>query len=409
MKNIYIIDEHQTSKRNGVGTFVKELIYCLQQLNVNICLISFNADIEEFNLTEKENRIKYMYFPPFPDIFPNYYNTIEKFFRLYIEDSSENIFFFNHFPCNHLMKTIKQSHPLSKLLFVIHDQGWTTMLKGDDKKLEKIISKREEEDVKSQYKAIIDRFDADKKTYSTADGLISLCDDTYRLIKDIYKMSYNLYMITNGCRDRCDYPVSKQEKLDVKEKLNIDKEEKVLIYTGRLSKAKGTDVLIKSFCKIAQEMPKVRLILTGASTDKEYYHHLFNMSRGVTSKISFPGHILNADLNDWYKAADIGIFPSYVEQCSYSGIEMMMYGLPIVASDGYGVRSMFIDGVNAKIANIGKNEEEFENNLTVSVIELLKSESICNMLGRNARKAFEIKYNIKGMLNEYNRFFIYRE
>ena len=48
---------------------------------------------------------------------------------------------------------------------------------------------------------------------------------------------------------------------------------------------------------------------------------------------------------------------------------MMMYGLPIVASDGFGVKNMFENDVNARIAKIGKNDEEFENNLTNSMKE----------------------------------------
>ncbi|MDR2956089.1 MAG: glycosyltransferase [Prevotella sp.] len=406
MKNIYVIDEHQTSKRNGVGTFIKEFIYCLQQLNVNICLISFNADVKEFNIEEKGDGIKYIDFPPFPGVFPTFSIIIEKFFRLYIEDSSENIFFFNHFPCDDFLKTVKKSHPLSKLLFVIHDQGWTTMLKGDDKKLEEIIQEQEDNTIRKEHKYIIDRFEVDLKTYNAADGVISLSEDTFSIMRNIYKKTDNLYMIANGCRDRCDYPVSKQQKLNIREKLNIDKEEKVLIYTGRLSKAKGTEVLIKSFNKIAKEIPKIRLIVTGSSNNKEYYHHLFNLSREVASKISFPGHILHEELDNWYKMADIGIFPSYVEQCSYSGIEMMMYGLPIIASDGFGVKCMFIDGMNAKIVKTGQSEDEFESNLTDGIRELLQSESMCNILGKKARKTFEIKYNIDKMLNEYNNSFI---
>ena len=94
MKNIYILDEHQSSKRNGIGTYLKELIYFLQKMDVNICLISFNADESEFSI-RTENNIKQILFPPFRrGGFLDHHFSITSFFRLYVEDSPNNIFFF---------------------------------------------------------------------------------------------------------------------------------------------------------------------------------------------------------------------------------------------------------------------------------------------------------------------------
>ena len=70
------------------------------------------------------------------------------------------------------------------------------------------------------------------------------------------------------------------------------------------------------------------------------------------------GYLQKNELEKWYQLVDIGVLPSYSEQCSYTGIEMMMYSLPIVASDGFGVRNMFHDGSNACIASISSFRSE---------------------------------------------------
>lgn len=103
--------------------------------------------------------------------------------------------------------------------------------------------------------------------------------------------------------------------------------------------------------------------------------------------------------------ADIGIFSSYAEQCSYVGIEMMMHGLPIVASDSYGVRNMFNDRENALVAkrNSYKNNRIFEKNLFDSLSQLIESKTLREQLALGGRKTYEEKYNIDTMRENYKR------
>lgn len=403
MKNIYIVDEHQTSKRNGIGTYIKEFIYCLQQLNMNICLISFNSDEKEFNIIERVDGIKHIHFPLFEGIFTDHYNVIEKFFRLYIEDSSDNVFFFNHSPCENLLREIKHSHPLSKILFVIHDQRWRVDLMGDCKNLQEIILQKKNEEIKGKYLNIIRSFEIEQRTYNIADGVICLNNDTYSLVRDVYKKIDNLYLIGHGYQNKCGYPPTERLRQRIRARLNIDINEKILIYVGRLEILKGIESLIRSFCKINQEIPNTRLIIIGATPHEKYYNYLFEISREAFPKISFLGQIPHSEIRNWYTVAEIGIFPSYMEQCSFAGIEMMMYGLPIVASDGFGVRCMFKAGVNATIAKRGDNNEEYEKNLTLAIKKLLKSGSLCSILGKSAKKAYEIKYSIENMRDAYKK------
>ena len=108
-------------------------------------------------------------------------------------------------------------------------------------------------------------------------------------------------------------------------------------------------------------------------------------------------------LYQWYQMADIALFPSFHEECGYVGIEMMMHGLPVVASDGFGVRCMFHDGINARIAKIRnrKKPREFENNLTSAILELLHDEALCKQLSKGARQVYKSCYTVERMQNKY--------
>lgn len=54
-------------------------------------------------------------------------------------------------------------------------------------------------------------------------------------------------------------------------------------------------------------------------------------------------------LYSFYQIANIGIVPSHIEQCSYTCIEMMQSGLPLVVSDVDELREMVDEKCGLKV------------------------------------------------------------
>lgn len=48
-KRVFIVDEHLSSKQNGVGTYMRCLLDCMQGLDVETNFISFNSEEKECN------------------------------------------------------------------------------------------------------------------------------------------------------------------------------------------------------------------------------------------------------------------------------------------------------------------------------------------------------------------------
>jgi len=63
----------------------------------------------------------------------------------------------------------------------------------------------------------------------------------------------------------------------------------------------------------------------------------------LASRITITGTFSKKQLADYYTMADVGVVPSYVEQCSYTTIEMMLFKLPIVASQVDGLKEMITE------------------------------------------------------------------
>lgn len=397
MKNIYILNEYSGSKENGIGTFLQELLVCFE--NENVCLIEFNSIESDFCI-KSGNKIREIHFPPFlKNGFLANYKIIDKFFRLYIEDSPDNLFMINHSPCEKLMRLIKESFPLSKITFIIHNQGWASRLSGNLELLKKILWKESEKKIKSKYQNVLDYFHEEQQMYEIADKVICLSEDTYCLLQELYKVRKDkICLIPNGLKDSFKR-ISIEKKKNEKMKMGIPVDEKVILFVGRVGKTKGINELLSSLGKICRRYTACRLVIIGSLSNSG----LLNLTKKYAAKVTYTGLMSKNEIRKWYKIADLGIISSYSEQCSYSGIEMMMYGLSIVASDAFGVRTMFKDGINARIAKIGNREKpaEYINNLANAVIELLLSEDLCKKLSQGAREMYKSCYTPKKMRRGY--------
>lgn len=399
MKNIFIIDEYASSKSNGIGTYIRELTYCLRKMNVNITLVSFNYDIERFTIVSEDNLTKLL-FPKMRGFCFSHYKIITYFLKLYIEDSPDNLFLVNHSPCGDFLKSLKRSFPLSKSAFVIHDMGWTFSLLGDTARLEEEVSSKHSKRVIDVYDDVVKFYEEEQQMYKAVDKVIVLAKETERLLKKVYLVDdRKMYFAPNGLRDSY-MKLNKNEIKRLKSEFHISENEKIILYAGRVNKIKGIYQLINCFKKVLEHVPNSRLVIIGTLFEPiDTLKH----SSEVAAKITYTGQIASERVKKWYQIADIGILPSFVEQCSYTGIEMLMYGLPIVASDGFCMGDMFIDDKNAKVARIGDRNDsvEFENNLLEALLKLLKSDDLCKKIGQNSRKIYKSRYQIRHMEKVY--------
>ena len=118
--------------------------------------------------------------------------------------------------------------------------------------------------------------------------------------------------------------------------------------------------------------------------------------------ITYTGLISQEQVKKWYVAADIGVLPSYTEQCSYTGMEMMANDLLVVTTDGNGLTDMFRHEFNALIAKIKPNlSKNLEKTLRLALcLDKDVQTSICC----NAKNVLQKRYSISRMKEGYRKF-----
>lgn len=396
-KRVFIVDEHLSSKQNGVGTYMQCMLDCMRGLDVEINFLSFNSDEKDFTIYEQDG-LNYYCFP-----ICNRGRMLESgglcwpLLKMYVTDDEENVFFINHSPCVDFLKSLRGLYQKSRIVFTIHDQGWTAPLMGDKKRLHEVISKSYPRKKRYETELFCKKyFKKERQMYRIADEIICLSESTRDLLCDTYKIPIEkIHLIPNGytgTRGQCTLVRRRQ----LRNELGIGQNERVLLFVGRTVKAKGIDDLLTAFENLCKQDNRLRLVVAGEVFRLNDFAKITTYS---ATHITYTGLISHDQLDKWYVAADIGVLPSYTEQCSYTGMEMMANGLLVVTTDGNGLTDMFRHEYNALIAPI---KPEFSENLEQTLKSALSLDkearaSICY----NATRVLQTRFSTSCMREGY--------
>ena len=161
-------------------------------------------------------------------------------------------------------------------------------------------------------------------------------DDDYFFTYGATKDRIRRYNFTSMYRK--DIPggvISAEEKKEIKKKLGIPKGQMILT-VGRSVPVKGFDTLIKAFngveerVNILEQGEKTSLYFVGADKLDEYDKII---QKDKIENIYFINNIPFEDLKEYYKAADLFVFPTRGDTWGLVINEAMAYGLPIISTD----------------------------------------------------------------------------
>lgn len=378
-------DKHTT----GFTTYKQELLRCLKNTGAVIShIISLRCPTTEFDVTSDEDIVSYLC--------PGKRNDVTEvscaLLALHIENRKDNIFLFNFSPAAQWLKAFRKYFSRGKIVYVIHDFMWALFLLGDVSKFYTIINSKS---IDTQSIFINKIFQDGKETFCIADKIVCLSDDTCNLLQKAYGVSINkIVKIYNGLHDYADGSV-KRHNIKV---LGKKDKSKTLLYVGRISVQKGAIDLINCFSTVVKHFPNAILVMAG-----EFDSNLLQIiNDDIRENLILLGEVSHEKLCQWYQVADWGVVPSYYEQCSYTGIEMKMFGLPVISSNGIGVRNMF-NSQNSIIADIGNfNTSEYQCNLADAIIKALSMSSLqVTNLSLLSKKDFKERYNMSNMTKGY--------
>jgi len=132
------------------------------------------------------------------------------------------------------------------------------------------------------------------------------------------------------------------------DKHNLDINKKTILFVGGMDEAhyfKGIPVLLKSALALKKSNFDFQLVLVGDGNLRNNFE-ITARSYGLKDKVFFIGKVSNQDLAKYYNIADLLVLPS-INQGEAFGLvllEAMASGVPVIASDLAGVRTVASDG-----------------------------------------------------------------
>lgn len=155
-----------------------------------------------------------------------------------------------------------------------------------------------------------------------------------------------------------------------REKYQLEEDDFVLIYAGRLSAEKGIDKLLEATDALNSE--KIVVLVVGSyiynSDFKDAYcGKLEGMASKQQCRVIFTGYIPNNELIYFYNIADIAILPSvWDEPAGLTMIEAMACGTAVITTNAGGIPEYVGDG-----ARVLDKEDNLAQNITLSIQELM--------------------------------------
>lgn len=159
--------------------------------------------------------------------------------------------------------------------------------------------------------------------------------------------------------------------------------DKLIVYFGRLHYQKNIDMLIRSFKYIKDKVDDVKLVIIGDGTD---FDKLKKMSLH-DKDIIMTGFLPDEDLIDYLRAADLVVFPSRGENASFTLLEAMACGIPVISSDVGNAKNLLADGRGVLL------EKYTEKEIAEKCISLLKNKEKAEKMGGKSRTFVQQNYS----------------
>ncbi|HYW91952.1 MAG TPA: glycosyltransferase [Gammaproteobacteria bacterium] len=108
---------------------------------------------------------------------------------------------------------------------------------------------------------------------------------------------------------------------------------RVVLFLGRLQKAKGLDVLVEGFSYLAKTFEDLALLVAGPDEGYKATMCKALSEAGLLDRSTFTGFVTGEDKRQVLAGADIFVLPSYGEGFSTAVLEAMASGLPVVITE----------------------------------------------------------------------------
>jgi len=170
---------------------------------------------------------------------------------------------------------------------------------------------------------------------------------------------------------------------EIREKYQINPNDKIILCPRRLEPKNGVRYLIKAMPYIIEDNSCIKCLIVGDGSEMDTLTNEISKLK-INDKVIFAGNITNSEMPKYYAASDIVVLPSLKEATSIAGLEAMATGKPLVGTNVGGIPQLIADGETGILVP-PKNPEA----LAHAIVSLSIDDEKRIEMGSNARRKIE--------------------
>jgi glycosyltransferase involved in cell wall biosynthesis len=223
-----------------------------------------------------------------------------------------------------------------------------------------------------------------------AHTLIAVSEETRQAALDEGVVAKRVIVIPNGVTPIDTLLV---DRTTSRKALGLAVNELFLLSVGRLTRQKGHDILVQAMPKVVSRFPNIKLGICGDGPLRPQLESLIQ-ELDLSKHVQLLG--MWSDISPALVSANIFILPSRSEGLSRALMEAMAQGMPVVATNVGGNKSLVTDDVYGLLVP----PEDFDK-LGESILQLLEHPEMMTRLGSAARKHVLESHSTDFMCQKY--------
>ena len=222
------------------------------------------------------------------------------------------------------------------------------------------------------------------------DTVITITNEDYQLARKKFYCNVE-YIHGVGANTKKFHVMSNAERQEIKQKLGISNDEKIILNIGELLPNKNQKTAIIAMKEIIKKVPNSRLLIAGNGREKENLEKLI-CENGLKNHVTMLGY--STQIQKYLNICNVLIACSFREGLPVNLMEAMLCGKPIVASDNRGHRELIKDGWNGYLV-----QAQDTSTFAAKICDILLSEKDYTCVANEAVQLFT-DVNVKNELKK---------
>lgn len=195
------------------------------------------------------------------------------------------------------------------------------------------------------------------------------------------------------------FEIITEDKKLLKERINIDSNQLVLLYVGSIKKLKRVDTLIESLKVIGKKKLKnlkLKVLICGDGDMRKELEDkaiLYELDTIVT----FLGNIGRDRISQFYRLADFYVICSEFEGLPISLLEAYANNIPCITSDAPGLLEMSQNNQNSLLFKVGNH-----NDLAEKIEFLIQNKNLQTKIRDNALNFYKNNFSYDNLIKKFN-------